>query len=52
MFKLKEKVVVVEVTYKELALIREGLLAFRASLIAAGRCFDPVDELLIKLFGK
>lgn len=47
----RSKRVVVEVTYQELMLMREGLLTFRAALISAGRCADPVDELLIKLFG-
>ena len=50
MFKRSKKIVV-ELTYQELMLMREGLLAFRADLISAGRCADPVDELLIKLFG-
>ena len=49
MFKRSKKIVVV--TYQELMLMREGLLAFRADLISAGRCADPVDELLVKLFG-
>ena len=42
--------VVVEVTFSDLRLMRESLLALRNRLIAEGRHTAPVDEMLERLF--
>ena len=42
--------VVVEVTFSDLRLMRESLLALRNMLIAEGRHTAPVDEMLERLF--
>ena len=47
----REKKVVVEVTFSELRIIRDSLLALRHRLIAEGRYTDAVDEMLVKLMG-
>ena len=49
MFKNENKVVV-EVTYSDLRMMRESLLALRNRLIAEGRHTAPVDEMLERLF--
>ena len=49
MFKNKNKVVV-EVTYSDLRMMRESLLALRNRLFAEGRHTAPVDEMLERLF--
>ena len=45
----KKKLVAVEVTYQELRLMRDSLLALRSRLIAEGRYTDAVDDMLLKL---
>ena len=42
--------VVVEVTFSDLRLMRESLLALRNRLISEGRHTAPVDEMLERLF--
>ena len=42
--------VVLEVTFSDLRLMRESLLALRNKLIAEGRHTAPVDEMLVKIF--
>ena len=42
--------VVVEVTFSDLRLMRESLLALRNKLIVEGRYTAPVDEMLVKIF--
>jgi len=44
--------VVVEVTFSDLRLMRESLLALRNRLIAEGRHTAPVDEMLERLFSQ
>ena len=46
----RETKVVLEVTFSELRLMRESLLALRNRLIAEGRHTAPVDEMLERLF--
>ena len=38
-----------EITYKELQMLRRYLLIWRNKLLAQGHITDPVDELLVKL---
>ena len=45
----RETKVVLEVTFSELRLMRESLLALRNRLIAEGRHTAPVDEMLVKI---
>lgn len=47
----REKKVCVEVTFAELRIIRDSLLALRNRLIVEGRYTDAVDEMLVKLMG-
>ena len=51
MFK-RENTVQLEITYKELQMLRRYLLIWRNKLLAQGHITDPVDELLVKLGGK
>ena len=46
----REAKVVLEVTFSDLRLIRESLLALRNKLIVEGRYTAPVDEMLVKIF--
>ena len=48
MFK-RENTVQLEITYKELQMLRRYLLIWRNKLLAQGHITDPVDELLVKL---
>ena len=48
MFK-RENTVQLEITYKELQMLRRYLLIWRNKLLAQGHIPDSVDELLIKL---
>lgn len=48
MFK-QENTVQLEITYKELQMLRRYLLVWRNKLLAQGHITDPVDELLVKL---
>lgn len=48
MFK-RENTVQLEITYKELQMLRRYLLIWRNKLLAQGNITDPVDELLVKL---
>lgn len=41
----------VEVTYQELRLMEESLLALRERLLARGLGTRPVDRMLVKFFG-
>ena len=51
MFK-RENTVQLEITYKELQMLRRYLLIWRNKLLAQGHITDSVDELLIKLAEK
>ena len=48
MFK-RENTVQLEITYKELQMLRRYLLIWRNKLLSQGHITDPVDELLVKL---
>ena len=48
MFK-RENTVQLEITYKELQMLRRYLLIWRNKLLAQGHITDPVDELLVNL---
>ena len=48
MFK-RENTVQLEITYKELQMLRRYLLIWRNKLLAQGTITDPVDELMVKL---
>ena len=48
MFKRKNTVQL-EITYKEMQMLRRYLLIWRNKLLAQGHITDSVDELLIKL---
>ena len=48
MFK-RENTVQLEITYKELQMLRRYLLIWRNKLLAQGHITDPDDELLVKL---
>ena len=39
----------IEVSAKELRLIRESLISWRNTLLRQGRATDPIDEMLLKL---
>ena len=46
----REAKVVLEVTFSDLRLMSESLLALRNRLVAEGRHTAPVDEMLERLF--
>ena len=48
MFK-RENTVQLEITYKELQMLRRYLLIWRNKLLAQGHITDPGDELLVQL---
>lgn len=50
MFKRKKKVCL-ELTSAELQMLRGCLMTWRNRLLTQGRHTDPIDEMLVKLFG-
>ena len=49
MFRRKAEKRIVELTYDEVRLMREALLAFRNKLLSAGKPTEDVNELIIKV---
>lgn len=50
MFKRNPKYAL-EVTYRELRLMEESLLALREQLLERGLSTSPIDRLLVRLYG-